>query len=329
MTNDAARRVADALVADGLVAPTDIDRAHAVVASVLGERREPAESPSGLPRLVEVLAYLGTALVLAAAGLFLAETWDELGGRGQVAALVVIALVLAAAGTVTLAGAARHERSRSRARLASTLLTGASGVAALAVGRVLDLATDYDFDEVYWPAAVGGFVFAVGSVLGYRVAPTALGQLGVYTGLVVGVETMLSAVDRHATTWSGVVLLATGCGWVLLAELGHFRETGFARVLGVLTALSGAQFLVIADEVAWLGYLLTAAVAGAGVALYLTRLDLAYLAVAVVAVTLVVPEAVTDWTDGSIGVIGAVLVAGLTLLAASFAGYRIREQATG
>ena len=53
-----------------------------------------------------------------------------------------------------------------------------------------------------------------------------------------------------------------------------------------------------------------------------------YLAGAVVAVTLVVPEAVSDWTDGSLGAVGGVLVAGVTLLVASFAGYRIRAEAT-
>jgi len=62
-------------------------------------------------------------------------------------------------------------------------------------------------------------------------------------------------------------------------------------------------------------------------AIYLPKLAWPYLAGAVLAVTLVVPEAVADWTGDSLGAIGAVLVTGITLLLASFAGYRLRAQA--
>ena len=48
---------------------------------------------------------------------------------------------------------------------------------------------------------------------------------------------------------------------------------------------------------------------------------------AVLGLTLVVPEMVMDWTEGSLGAVGGVLVAGLTLLVASYAGYRLRAEA--
>jgi hypothetical protein len=37
-----------------------------------------------------------------------------------------------------------------------------------------------------------------------------------------------------------------------------------------------------------------------------------------------VPEAVADWTDGSLGAVGGVLLTGVTLLIASATGYRLR-----
>lgn len=77
------------------------------------------------------------------------------------------------------------------------------------------------------------------------------------------------------------------------------------------------------SEVYWPAVL----VAAIGIALYLGRRAWPYLAAAVVAVTLVVPEAVSDWTGDSLGAIGAVLVTGVTLLVASFAGYRVRAEA--
>jgi hypothetical protein len=47
----------------------------------------------------------------------------------------------------------------------------------------------------------------------------------------------------------------------------------------------------------------------------------------VLAMTLVVPEALHDWTDGSVSAAGSLLVAGLTLLAASAIGLRLRREA--
>jgi formate-dependent nitrite reductase membrane component NrfD len=75
-----------------------------------------------------------------------------------------------------------------------------------------------------------------------------------------------------------------------------------------------------------LAYGITAAVAVAGFVLYLRTVGWPYLVVGVLGVTLVVPEAVMHWTDGSLGVAGAVLVAGLTLLGASLAGLRMRQE---
>ena len=100
------------------------------------------------------------------------------------------------------------------------------------------------------------------------------------------------------------------------------------RAWRVATALVGAQVPVIDGSHSWLGYLLTVLVAVIGIALYLGKVAWPYLAGAVVAVTLVVPEAVSDWTDDSLGAIGAVLVTGVTLLVASLAGYRLRAEAT-
>jgi hypothetical protein len=47
----------------------------------------------------------------------------------------------------------------------------------------------------------------------------------------------------------------------------------------------------------------------------------------VLAMTLVVPEALHDWTGGSVSTAGSLLVAGLTLLAASAIGLRLRREA--
>ncbi len=322
--DESADRVVDGLVADGLVAEADRARARAAVLAGL----KAPDSNAGLPKLVEVIAYLGAALVLAAGGLFLAETWEDLGEAGQVGALAVVALVLAVAGMV-----ARPDRtpSASRIRLASTLLTGAAVLAGCAVGLALEYAgteSDRAYDDVYWPATIGAATTLLLSIGCYRLASSAIGQLGILGGAFVIVTTVAPSWDGDESLNVGSTLAALALVWLVAAEVGAFAQRSAARAFGLVLALFGAQLVSLASSHESVGYALMVVLVAGSVALYLSRLDSAYLATAVIGLTLVVPEAVSDWTDGSLGVIGGVLVAGVTLLVASFTGYRLRAEAT-
>ena len=57
----------------------------------------------------------------------------------------------------------------------------------------------------------------------------------------------------------------------------------------------------------------------------LWRDDWGYLVVGVISLTVAVTQALLDWSGGSLGPGGAVLVAGLTLLAASGLAMRLRR----
>ena len=122
---------------------------------------------------------------------------------------------------------------------------------------------------------------------------------GDYKVIPNGVDVAGSSGDAF-----GVAFFAVGVLWLVATEAGLFRETTIARVLGVGVALVGAQVPAVDGSHAWLGYALTVAVAAVGIAVYLPKAAWPYLAGAVVAVTLVVPEAVSDWTDGSLGATG-------------------------
>jgi hypothetical protein len=327
-TQPAAGRVVDALVSEGLLEPANRDRSRDVVARSLDvDGAGTTQAESGFPKLVEVVAYLGGALVLAAGFLFLIQTWDDLSDTGQVIALLIVALVLGAAGW----GAADRVESVTavRRRLSGTLLTGSALAAGLAVGVAIDASTDLKFDDVAWPVIGGGLVTMLGSALGYRLSSTALGLVGMLGGTLFAAVSLADQGHGDEAAWVGLTFVAVSIVWLALTEAGAFAERTIACALGVSAALFGAQFVLLSgDDLNWLGYTLTTVVAVVGVCLYLTRLDWPYLAAAVIAVTLVVPEAVSDWTDGSLGVVGGVLVAGITLLAASFAGYRLRAEAT-
>lgn len=338
MNSPSARGVVDALISEQLLAPATRERSLGVVAAALRQPQgsEPgaasgaAPPPRKLPQLVEVVAYFGGALVLAAGALFLAQEWDGLGYPTRVTMLAVVMVVLAIAGAVSArvpAGVTLRESANdSRRRLSGTLLTGAALTAAFLVGLVVDHHVAVDLHEIYWPAVAGGTLGLVVAALGYRLAPTALGVLGMLAGLVTALMNLVSGVDDF---WMyGVALFLVGVLWLVLAEAGVFREVTVARFAGVATALFGAQMPVADGVDAWIGYLLTLVVVIVGIALYLRTTAWPYLAVAVGAVTLLVPEVVSDWTEGSLGAIGAVLVTGVTLLIASFAGYRLRAETT-
>ena len=320
-----AERVVEALTADGLLAPESADRARAVAAAALAEKGTAAAPGTAMPKLVEVVAYLGGALVLAAGFLFLATTWDDLSDAGQVTALAVVAVVLAIAGWVAADRA--HPGNDVRRRLGGTLLTGSAVAAGFAVGVAIELTTDRSFGDAYWPGVAGSVVVVVLAAVGYRLCSTAVGLVALLGGAIGAATNVSGSIGGDEALYVGAVCFAIAVVWTLLAELGVLAQQTIARALGVSVALFGAQVASFSDS-AGVGYLLCLVVVVAGVWLYLARLDWPYLAGAVLAVTLVVPEAVTDWTGDSLGVVGGVLVAGVTLLVASFAGYRLRRETT-
>lgn len=326
--HDRTQRVVEDLVAAGLVHPDRRTEVQAVVARTLGAAT--GTPGSARTRLVEVAGYLGGALVVASFGLFLADRWADLGDSGQVAALIVITLLLAGAGAlVALIGggyaAMRTGDDDARRRLSSALLTGAALAGAVTVGRVADLAGGDSFTA--WPALLGGIAMVLFCIGAYYVAPSALVLLGLAGGALTAVYAGVDVTGNgDADTLAGVLVLALAVVWLVVTERGTFREASTARSLGVAMALLGAQTPLFTSEEN-LAYALTAGVAVAGFVLYLRVTSWPYLVVAVAAVTLVVPQAIVDWTEGSLGAGGAVLLVGLTLLGASAAGFRIRQEA--
>ena len=63
-----------------------------------------------------------------------------------------------------------------------------------------------------------------------------------------------------------------------------------------------------------------------GFAVYVAKRAWPYLLAGVAGVTLAVPEALLDWTEGSLGTAGVLLVAGVTLLGASLLGLRLHGE---
>lgn len=315
-----------ALVDARLVDPDRRDEAISVVDRVLGAQSTAAVSMK--KRFAELAGYVGAAFVLSAAAIFLFSQWDDLSRPEQVGLLGGIAVLLVCAGVglglVTTGGIARVRRGEEpvRRRLMGVLLTGAAGSAAGAVGLWVDHVSPGHGTE----AALAAFgALTVLSLLGYAVAPTLVGQLGVATGAVTLVPLLMDEVHGDIVA-TGASILGLGVLWLLATERGLWREGASARVIGCGLVLVGAQMPIFeSDQTRWVAYVATAVVAVVAFTAYVVRPAWPYLALGVIAVTLVVPEALIDWTDNALGPAGGLLVAGLTMLVASLLGFRLRK----
>lgn len=280
----------------------------------------PAGRPSG--RLAELAGYAGGALVLGAAGLFLGTAWGGLGDGTRAAVLLGTAVALLAAGAVLAlvsgqpVGSLRTDTGSPRRRLVSTLW--ALGALAVAGGVAVLADTDQPLE-----AAVAGLVVAA---IGYLLVSGAPGHVAAAVAVAVATTATLDRVDASATSTAyALAYVGLAVLWTLLTATRVLRERDLGFALAAAAALGGAQLPVLAGGTEDLGYALTALVASAGYAGYVAVRSWPVLAAAVVATTLVVPEALHDWTDGSVPVAGALFVAGLTLLAASAAGFRLHR----
>lgn len=282
-------------------------------------------------RLAEVAGYLGAALLLGAAALFLASGWADLSRSGRVALMTVVAAALAAGGAlvvqtsdVSLRDVVRRVRGAesrlgpTRQRLVSVLWAFASAAAAFAAGLAAQR----------WEVAVGSAVGLALAIGGYLLVRGAVGQLGMWIGSIVLLTSLVAEIgDEPGSSSYAIALVPLGAAWAALGLTGLVRDREVALASGAGLALVAAQLPVLNDSYEILGYLLTTGVAVAGFLGHLATRSWSVLATGVIATTLVVPEALWNWTDGSVSVAGVLLAAGLSLLGASAAGLRLRRAA--
>lgn len=326
-TETRSRAVVSALVGAGLIEPTRQGEADIVVRNVLASESPGVTAPLRR-RMAEIAGYVGGAFVVGAAGLFFGTTWDQLsfGQQGGILLGIAAMLMVAAVALVIGAGSPRALRAPGEAvrlRLTSVLFTGAAGSTAFGAGVLLGDGMANEELAVMLAALLGLVV----ALVGYRIAPTTVGQLGAAVAAFVMIPSGLGALqsDSTSTIPLGLLVLALGAAWLVAAERGLWDEVLSARVIGSALAVIGAQ-IPIFDTHAWVGYVATAAVGAVGFWLYVGTRSWPYLAAGVVALTLAVPEALNDWAGGSLGAAGILLVTGLTLLGAALVGLRLHHE---
>lgn len=322
-------RVVEALVQAGLVQPDQAGQARVVVAGVLpmGPGRSERSRRSRLP---EVAGYVGAALVLAAVALLLAQQWRFLSTGQRILWLSAIALIFAVATTVitsvvgpraallTPAGLARHH-------LGAVLTVFTAVAVAATVGVWTHSLTGNTYgSNTEINAALAAALLVL--LIGYCVNPHPLPHLAGGFATFMLVTSWNSGNDQGWEYRLAGTAALVAAGWLALSERRIWREPTLGRLVGSAFALFAVQATGFGQASSLAVALATVALAALLVGAYVWRDDPAFLVIGIFALTLGVTQALIEITDGSLGAGGAVLVAGVTLLAASGAALRLRDR---
>lgn len=316
--------VVDALVESGIVAPEDRERALGVVAARLPGRSQPTGSAGNL--VATLLGYVGGILVVAAGALLLSLRWNALTVPTRVLALAVAAALLAVV-AVVLRRSDRGDGADDAGRrtLAGVLGVGAAGLSAFAAGTGLE--HRWDMGSMA-PASLSFLLFTALAVVFHLISPSVPGQLAVAFGAVVTIFLVTDWALADSIITAGLLVLAVGIGWLVLAELGAWRADVTARLVGGAITVIGAQTPLFhngpSDSSHGLAYALLTLVGFGGFFTFVRRREWPYLAVGVIGLTLAATEAAVDYFDGSGAAIG-LLVAGSVLLITSLIAMRLRR----
>jgi hypothetical protein len=277
-----------------------------------------ATPPARAGWLVEVAGYLGGALILAAAGLFLGSSWDSLSRPARSLVLAGFALASVLAGVVVAGGPLAVRRlaggsATARRRVVGVLFALASVPAGFAVAVALDR---------HAGSAASGVAFAV-ALAGLLLLPTVAGVVA--TAATSWYALLATSGDLHATRLTtGLLSMVLGLLWCALALLRRVAPRPLGLALGLGIAVLGAQWPLGQEGAHPWAYGLTFALAVACFLAYRWVPDPALLVGGVLGATLAVPEAVADWTNGKVGGSVILLVAGVVLVAVSGVGLRLR-----
>jgi hypothetical protein len=266
---------------------------------------------------IEALGYVGGILMLAGTGTLLSLSWADLSRAGRLLSLAVVAVVLVAAAVGIAGGPARISGLASpvRRRIVGTLFAITSGVVGGAAGAGV-------LSRSELAVSVAGLVTAVA---GYALVHTAVGALTAGGWSVAIVFTAFDAlISPRQPLVVASALLAVGALWTVLTAVDIVvpRQVGFG--VGAAVALLGGQEpLFDGTDLEALAYTLTFAVAVAAFILYRSERATILLLAGVAGMSIAVPEAVWDITDGAGGAAAILLVSGAVLLAASAVGVRM------
>lgn len=281
-------------------------------------RREFAAVPSKrVGWLTEVAGYAGAGLMLAGAVLFLSNAWERLTDPAKVVILLGIAAVLATAALFVTAGEGIRKAKGAKGRAASGLLALSAIPVSLAGGVA---ATTHEAAYAFLAGLIAG-------IAGLAIRSNALGI--VITAFMTGgaVIMIMDELVHAKALGTGIVLIIAATTWIIASLMNWVRPQQLGFVAGGTLAIIGAQLPVGENNTKVWAYVLTGAVALACFLLYRWNRSVPMLVGGVAGVTLAVPEAIYDATDGGLSPAVILLIAGIVLVLASVFGMQLRKSA--
>lgn len=280
--------------------------------------------------LSEVGGYIGATFVFAAAFTLAGPAWDDLPDSGRTALLLGPAvLMLGAAVAVALTAPGRwpvRGPGSTRRRLVSVLVI----VAAALIGGAVGVATEPDryLDGTDYSAQPALICLAILAVVGagYLTCRSVLLHLAVAATVVGTLFTVCDWVDGSGDgvgTAVGLLVALFGLAWAAGSWLRVVDERVVGLAVGGVIIFIGAETMILNGTDA--GYLLLFALAAAGLGGYVLTRDVPLLAVGSLTLAITVPQAVIDFSDGALGAAGALLVTGMSIVAVSVLGLRLRQ----
>ncbi|MFM7062178.1 MAG: hypothetical protein ACKO04_01610 [Actinomycetes bacterium] len=252
---------------------------------------------------VEVVAYLGAALIVAAVMGILGQTWEDVPLAGRLALVGVPTAAAAGAGWVL------RTRTGPLGRLASVLWLLAVGGAAAFVALVCADGTDVVPDTaatitlgVVAPLAVLAWAFQQRSL-------QMLAMVGTTTGLVAS-SLHLAGVESAATI--GAVVVALGLAWFAQARVPLLGPALAGTFAGLVAAYAGAQAISTVWGVAGTALIVLGAVGL--MVLSIVDHSTPELLLGAFALFTSLPRLLFEWFPNSIGAPLALLVCGVVLV---------------
>lgn len=275
---------------------------------------------------VEVLSYLGAALVVGGLTLVVGLSWASLGLTGRLATCTAItALLLAVAALVgRWSDAPFGPRRHVVASVLAVLASVAAGIAALQLPRALTDA-GRTIDGGLWGAVAFGAAMTVvgmGAYLAWRAAPSLVAMFGGGLVVLMGVLTS-TTVDVDDWGLVELALFCYGAVWAVAARLFGASDTG--AVLGGIAAATGAEMMALAGDHTLFGLGLGVLALGGMFALFWRTRRWWYAAIGVLTTLVVPPTAVAQtWHDGTLAAV-VVLVIGVLLVVVALLAARRRR----
>jgi hypothetical protein len=294
------RGALERLVTERIVAPEQVEPITRAVRDAL-----PEPEPTRRARWTEIISYAGGALVLAGAIALLGPAWDGLTREVRSGLLgLITALLLGAALAV------RRTGSASRRRVTGVLWTLAAVTAGLAAAQLVI------GHEVLIASGVGLVV----AVTGYVLFPGSTGLLVSGVLSMTALFSLLDLIGPQPTLPQAFAVIGLGVVFAALAATGVVRHRGLGLAIGSVLALIGAQLpMGMADNDGW-PYVLTLLVAVGCLALYVREKTPVLIVAGIVGITIAVPEAVWDLTDGTLGGALLIVLTGFILLGTGTSG---------